>query len=677
VSASRRHLHRLFDGLEGFVAVGMGFGGRFEGKYTFQDFAEAFWVWPDHEDALLEKVEEHLHTADIYVCPLLRKTRSRKKGTGGLGRFVWADVDGQAPAGWERALLGPSSFVVGSGRGQHPYIALPEPVAPDIIEEINQRLALGLDADSGWSETKYLRLAGTFNHKPRAQGGASAPVTILEIITGDRDWTLEELRELLPARSGGSSPVNGDDQVIEPRMPEHVPEHLEERLEEEPGEHPGAQSFKFVLACIDAGLDDQGVMALAFEHRPTREKFGSTDPAKDRRAVEIKRSIRKVRPAGDALGTHPENRPRLRPATSSRLRPESTSSLVPFPSGGDEVEDFVPDLVPSTPHGAHSWLPLNLVARRANPPAPPEIVGLFYPGYNHLVSGESEALKTWLALAAAADELRAGRGVLWVDADDVGEGALLERLRLLGVDDDAIARRFAYVLPDEPLDEARRDDVLEVVRARACRLAVLDGFNPLLVLQGLNPDSGTDVETFYRLIDPIRKAPTAVYLSDNVVKAREARGAWAIGSERKKSKAEVHLGMRTLVPLIRGGTGRAKIEVHKDRPGHLQRPSPGVLVIETGGERCTWEIRPDESRDAEGDFRPTALMEKVSRYLELQSDATSRNQIEAMKLGKAEYVRVAIDRLVVEGFATEFDGPRRARLVRLERRFREDEDAQE
>ena len=77
---------------------------------------------------------------------------------------------------------------------------------------------------------------------------------------------------------------------------------------------------------------------------------------------------------------------------------------------------------------------------------------------------------------------------------------------------------------------------------RACRLAILDGFNPLLVLHGLNSDSGTDVENFYRVLDPIRKAPTALVLTDNVVKAREARGAWAIGSERKKSKAEVHLG---------------------------------------------------------------------------------------------------------------------------------------
>jgi hypothetical protein len=131
--------------------------------------------------------------------------------------------------------------------------------------------------------------------------------------------------------------------------------------------------------------------------------------------------------------------------------------------------------------------------------------------------------------------------------------------------------------------------------------------------------------------------------------------------------------MKKLEPLVRGGRGRARIEVHKDRPGHLERPSPGVLVLETTSTAITWRIEPDESRGAEGEFRPTNLMEKVSRWLELQSEPQSRNQIESANLGRAEYVRVAIDRLVEEGYASEFSGARGARLVRLERAFRESE----
>jgi hypothetical protein len=250
---------------------------------------------------------------------------------------------------------------------------------------------------------------------------------------------------------------------------------------------------------------------------------------------------------------------------------------------------------------------------------------------------------------------------------------VLERLRLLGAEDDAIAGRFAYIAPDEPLDEARRRDVLSVVKARACRLAVLDGFNPLLVLHGLEPKDGTDVEKFYRLIDPIRKAPAALVLTDNVVKASEARGTWAIGSERKKSKAEVHLGMKGISPLVRGGSGKSRIDVFKDRPGHLERPSLGVLVIASDASECSWRIEPDDSRGAQGEFRPTGYMEKVSRHLELRGEPVSRNQIEKDVSGRGEYLRAAIDRLIAEDYANEIDGARGARLVELVRAFREGE----
>lgn len=394
----------------------------------------------------------------------------------------------------------------------------------------------------------------------------------------------------------------------------------------------------------------------------------------DDAVIELLERTRPPKRIDETLDLPPFEPPRVRPSSSSRVRPDRSSSLRPSPYGGDEDERFVPQFVPSPSDTPHSWLPVDVVARRARPPEPPELIGLFYCGANHLVSGETESLKTWLALAAAASELAAGRGVLWVDGDDVGDGAVYERLRLLGAEDEAISLRFAYVRPDEPLTDRIRGDVLEVVRARACRLAVFDGFNPLLTLHGLDPNSGPDVEKFYRLIDPIRKLDVAIVLTDNVVKSTEARGVWAIGSERKKSKAEVHFGMTKRVAFVRGGIGKAKIDVHKDRPGYLERPSPGVLVLESTIDACSWQIQPDESRSPEGEFRPTNLMEKVSRFLERYWDEPpSRNQIELAKLGKAEYVRVALDRLVAEGYVAEFSGANRARRVRLERPFREDE----
>jgi len=64
----------------------------------------------------------------------------------------------------------------------------------------------------------------------------------------------------------------------------------------------------------------------------------------------------------------------------------------------------------------------------------------------------------------------------------------------------------------------------------------------------------------------------------------------------------------------------------------------------------TTALVPDESRGVDGSFRPTTLMERVSRYLELFSgEGHSRKDIETNVSGKTDYIRQAIDVLVSEG----------------------------
>jgi hypothetical protein len=324
----------------------------------------------------------------------------------------------------------------------------------------------------------------------------------------------------------------------------------------------------------------------------------------------------------------------------------------------------------------HSWRPLDLIEVGARPPEPPAIAGILYRARRHVFSGEAEALKTWLLLAATVEEVRAGRGVVWVDSDGMGAGDVLERLRCLGLEDEAIHRSFAYVRPEEPLDPTLIAYVQTLLAERNSRLLVFDSFNPTLGLHGLDPSSTIEVERFWRhFADPFTAAGVAVAVPDHVVKAREQRGKYAYGSERKHSGADVHLGMTLIEPAGRGRTGRAKLTVHKDRPGFFERPSPGLFVLTsdpTDG-RCRWEIEPDSSVGEEGEFRPTHLMERVSRYLEISDKPRSRRAIEENVKGKAEYVRRAIDALIGEGYAVEFVGPHGARLVQLETPFRQHE----
>ena len=176
-----------------------------------------------------------------------------------------------------------------------------------------------------------------------------------------------------------------------------------------------------------------------------------------------------------------------------------------------------------------------------------------------------------------------------------------------------------------------------------------------------------------RVVNPLRDAGAAVVLTDNVSKNKDARGNWAIGSERKKSAVEVQFGMTTIEPLRRGQTGKFKLTVHKDRPGFHERPSPGLFVVTSDPDtgRCSWKVDAEATSSEDGGFRPTNLMEKVSRYLEQRVEPCSRNQVEQNVKGKTGYKRQAIDALIDEGYAIEVqDG--RSRLVKSVTLFRED-----
>jgi hypothetical protein len=350
--------------------------------------------------------------------------------------------------------------------------------------------------------------------------------------------------------------------------------------------------------------------------------------------------------------------------------PPGGTSPPRFPSRGTWGRPTSPQLALG---GGEHWFPQDLVELGAVPSEPPAIAELYYLRKRHIVHGESETAKTWAEAAAAAGELREGRGVVWVDGDLVGPSDLLERLHAFGVEDEAIRSRFLYFQPEAPLSDS--GDLVRPLVDSGGRLAVLDGFNPLLYLHGCDPDRGVDVEAFMRqLANPLRDAGAAVVLTDNVVKSREARGSWAIGSERKKTSVEVQLGLTMVEPFGRGRTGKFKLTVHKDRPGFLKRPSPGLLVLTSDADSgaCSWRIDEDASIGEEGIFRPTHLMERVSRYLELRTEPVPRGEIEGDVQGKRGALRTAIDRLVIEDYVVEIPGERGARLYRSSVRFRED-----
>jgi len=89
------------------------------------------------------------------------------------------------------------------------------------------------------------------------------------------------------------------------------------------------------------------------------------------------------------------------------------------------------------------------------------------------------------------------------------------------------------------------------------------------------------------------------------------------------------------------------------------------------------ESAASQSIDADG-FRPTVLMERVSKFLETATEDVSLRTIRGRDgvTGKSEYIAVAVERLADEGFVAKTAGPRGA-LYRSLAPFREGDYATE
>jgi len=197
-------------------------------------------------------------------------------------------------------------------------------------------------------------------------------------------------------------------------------------------------------------------------------------------------------------------------------------------------------------------------------------------------------------------------------------------------------------------------------------------------LSGLDDNARKDAEAFARTwIRPLYMNGISTILIDHVTKNADTRGKFTIGSERKVGGTDVHLTFEAVKPLSRGSSGLVKVTVHKDRGAFLQRPTAAVFELHSNpiDHSITYTRRDPHPVGDEGEFRPTVLMEKVSRYLESHTEPVSRNNIETTIKGKrTEFIRQAIDVLITDGYATQETGPHNSKLVTLERPYRESED---
>lgn len=393
--------------------------------------------------------------------------------------------------------------------------------------------------------------------------------------------------------------------------------------------------------------------------------------------------------------------PYVWPEDAAPVRPEA-----PGPNGAHGPAQAAPDLRPERsteqdqvdpPEDADeeevdTWLPVDLGPYlrgeivRSEPDmglARSDGVRMVYPGKEHAVIGEMESGKGWFAVGSAAAEMLAERHVIYIHFEEADPTDTVERLRSVGCTDHEILTYFHFVGPSRPIKPKQRKRLARM----GASLVVLDGVNEGMSLHKAAIREEDGAAEFRRImVKPFTRNGAAVINLDHVVKDRESRDRYALGSIHKGNALDGALiVLETMEAFGRGCRGASAVYVTKDRPGFLRRhgrPVPnlpgktfmGVLVVDDTRDRhTTLDLRfwapadPEAVSDEDEDLRTADEQDDARALAAIRALAdkdipASQVKVEAAAGGKATRVRAALARLVVTGVAVEVSGPRNARL---------------
>jgi hypothetical protein len=207
-----------------------------------------------------------------------------------------------------------------------------------------------------------------------------------------------------------------------------------------------------------------------------------------------------------------------------------------------------------------------------------------YPGREHVILGETESGKTWLALGCVAAELLAGNYVLYIHYEEPDATSTIERLRLLGVPDTMIDQRLTFVAPMRAVHREWLAALLAPVRS----LVVHDGVNEAMCLLGAEVKDVDGAAMFRRqLIRPCVATGAATLACDHLPLGADSSRRDAYGSVHKGNALDgARIMLENEEPFGRGMRGVSHVFVTKDRPGYLRkqgRPTktPGKTLIGT------------------------------------------------------------------------------------------------
>lgn len=240
-----------------------------------------------------------------------------------------------------------------------------------------------------------------------------------------------------------------------------------------------------------------------------------------------------------------------------------------------------------------------LLAGELPPPPAPSILRrsdgqhMFYIAQVNLVFGEAESGKTWVAIGAIAEALRAGKRAAFIDIDHNGMQSIVTRLMSFGVPTETLSNldRFRYKEPEDKLDLVHTVADLKLWHPN---IVTVDSVGELLPMMGLNSNSPDDFTIAHSaVLKPLAMAGACVIAIDHVAKNAESKAAGPTGTAAKgRAVGGVMLRVTVKDQFAPGSGGSCYLNIKKDRHGGLRASSPAGDKEPLAG---TFKMFPDSS----------------------------------------------------------------------------------
>jgi hypothetical protein len=295
--------------------------------------------------------------------------------------------------------------------------------------------------------------------------------------------------------------------------------------------------------------------------------------------------------------------------------------------------------------------------------------GWLIPAKRYLVYSASGVGKTLGFLIVAVEIVRAGGTVAIIDVENGGDEYARRLEAIVGDDQEltnACSERLRYYeYPSLALDWAEADWDAALT---GCDVVVFDSSRNVLSAVGLAEDANDDYARFMaQLVMPLSRNGKATVILDNCGHG----GDHPRGASAKRDLNEILFSLSTPDGELDPAAERRLIW---RRTRSRFAGVPRALVQRIGGGVYTPPAPTDEGDDAGGrEFRPTVLMERISRYVEFD-DGCSQTAIIKHVDGKEKYIVDAIQTLIGESYMKREPGPRNSKRHHSITPYREAED---